>query len=355
MRSRVNGNGFQGVQEYDAGAVILRRGKVIGNGNQGIQTYDDGGLRINRGNVSGNDSQGIQAYDEGNVRIVGATIAGNQSQGVVSEGPHRTVIRRTRVKDSLGTGVSVGSTEGLEMDRVSVTGGTRGLYVLAGVVGVVDRSTIARNAGDDGGAGILIAPTAELTVRNSTIAKNTTEGVSGGGILVDTDGTLVLTNSTVAGNRAFLSGGGIRVEGVGATATLTAVTIARNVANYSQFSINSGGGGINSSGGGTFTVSNSLIALNRSPGGVAPDCYANLGSGGHNVLTNTSLCSGLVGSDDDVGNPKIGPLKRNGGPTETIALKLGSPAIGHAGNDAPSRDQRGRKRDANPDSGAFER
>ena len=354
VQSRVTGNGNQGVQEYDGGAVVVRQGAVSSNGSQGIQTYDDGGLRINRARVSGNDSQGIQAYDEGNVRVIGATIAGNGAQGLVSFGPHRTVIGNTRIRNSFGTGLDASSTDGLDMDRTKITGGSRGVYVGTGVVGVIERSTIADNEGDDGGAGIYVAPTADLTVRASTVKKNTTTGVSGGGILVDAGG-LDLTNSTLAGNRAFLSGGGIRVEGVGATAVLNAVTVARNVANYTQASINSGGGGINASGGGTFAVANSLIALNRAPGGVAPDCYANAGSGGNNVFTDTSLCSGLVGSDDEVGNPRIGPLRRNGGPTETIALKSGSPAIGHAGNDAPPRDQRGRKRDKNPDSGASER
>src|SRR6202041_1386914 len=45
----------------------------------------------------------------------------------------------------------------------------------------------------------------------------------------------------------------------------------------------------------------------------------------------------------------------NGGPTQTMALLTGSPAI-NAGdpNGAPSTDQRGVLRDASPDIGAFE-
>ena len=54
--------------------------------------------------------------------------------------------------------------------------------------------------------------------------------------------------------------------------------------------------------------------------------------------------------------PKLGQLADNGGPTDTVALKAGSPAIGRANSDnAPNRDQRGIKRDAAPDIGAFER
>ena len=119
--------------------------------------------------------------------------------------------------------------------------------------------------------------------------------------------------------------------------------MVRNIANYTNFSSNSGGGGINSSGGGTFSVvQNSLIARNQAAfGAFGPDCYTNIASGGNNLLTSYDGCTGLIGSDDEIGNPKIGALKRNGGPTKTVALKRGSPAIGQAGNDAPNRDQRG--------------
>ena len=52
--------------------------------------------------------------------------------------------------------------------------------------------------------------------------------------------------------------------------------------------------------------------------------------------------------------PLIGGLGSNGGPTPTVALHRGSPAIGAAGADAPSRDQRNLAR-RDPDAGAFER
>ena len=55
-------------------------------------------------------------------------------------------------------------------------------------------------------------------------------------------------------------------------------------------------------------------------------------------------------------HPRLGPLADNGGPTKTIALQRGSPAISKANKDtAEKRDQRGDKRDAHPDIGAFER
>ena len=56
-----------------------------------------------------------------------------------------------------------------------------------------------------------------------------------------------------------------------------------------------------------------------------------------------------------VADPRLGPLRNNGGPTLTIALLAGSPAIGAAGpGKAPARDQRGVNR-TDPDLGAYER
>jgi hypothetical protein len=82
------------------------------------------------------------------------------------------------------------------------------------------------------------------------------------------------------------------------------------------------------------------------------------GSGGGNLLSVATGCAGFgLGAGDFLrANPKLGKLKRNGGPTKTVALKKGSPAIGKAVKaKAPKRDQRGVKRDKRPDIGAFER
>ena len=106
-------------------------------------------------------------------------------------------------------------------------------------------------------------------------------------------------------------------------------------------------------------MENSLIVLNTAAAG--PDCVSSsadpFDSQGHNVLSTRADCDGFNAPRDIVsGNPKIGPLRRNGGPTKTIALKKGSPAIGHAKrSSAPKRDQRGHRRDRHPDAGAFER
>jgi hypothetical protein len=217
----------------------------------------------------------------------------------------------------------------------------------------LNRSTIGRNVTGSEGSGIN-ALGGTVTIKNSTIERNTTTGGSGGGIYIGPTVLLTATNSTFYANRADLSGGGVRVEG---EARLNAVTVVRNVANYKGTSTNTSGGGINTNAGGFLTATrNSLFALNKAANGASfPDCNANLDSAGHNLLTDDDGCSGLAGSDLVRNRPKLARLRDNGGSTATVALKNGSPAIGAAGNDAPERDQRGRKRDDQPDIGAFER
>ena len=87
-------------------------------------------------------------------------------------------------------------------------------------------------------------------------------------------------------------------------------------------------------------------------------CRGTFTSKGHNLVTVISAgCVGFTGPGDfSVADPKIGQLANNGGPTKTIALRKGSPAIGKAGKATAEKfDQRGVKRDDHPDIGAFER
>ena len=170
-------------------------------------------------------------------------------------------------------------------------------------------------------------------------------------------GTARFTNDTIANNSTGGGGGGIDTCGnnfCGATANLNAVTIARNTAGGS-------GGGIYEEYG-VINVRNSLIALNQAGPFVGPDCDradpAGVVSQGHNLIGDTTDCSGAFGSathDITDVDPKIGKLADNGGPTKTIALLKGSPAINHGGPDAEKRDQRGVLRGAKPDIGAYER
>jgi len=195
-------------------------------------------------------------------------------------------------------------------------------------------------------------------VAESTISGNHSS-TDGGGIFANDALTLKLTNSTVTRNEAAGNGGGIAAAGT-SSVRLNAVTVARNVADSDA---NGGGlgGGLYQGNGATVRVANSLLALNQvnfilQTGLDCHNATDPFDSGGHNLLTNDSDCDGFDAPGDSVNPaPKIAQLADNGGPTKTIALKAGSPAIGHAGGSAPSHDQRGHKRDKHPDIGAFER
>ena len=152
----------------------------------------------------------------------------------------------------------------------------------------------------------------------------------------------------MAENSARLGGGGILV-GAGVEARLNAVTIAANAARAAP------GAGSRSPTGRSAAIDNSLVARNLSALG-GPDCDgAGFESGGGNLVGSGAGCATLGGPGDLVRPlPLIGGLGSNGGPTPTVALRRGSPAIGAAGADAPSRDQRNLAR-RDPDAGAFER
>lgn len=75
-----------------------------------------------------------------------------------------------------------------------------------------------------------------------------------------------------------------------------------------------------------------------------------------NVATQDGAVCPLDGATDRLQSPLLAVLADNGGPTHTLALLAGSPAIDAAGNVCPSIDQRGLARPARTacDAGAFE-
>ena len=199
------------------------------------------------------------------------------------------------------------------------------------------------NAGSSGNEGGGIQNHGTLTVVQTTINGNTAGASSpaGGGIF--NDGTLTVINSTISGNSAG-DGGGIFNGG---TTTVVNSTIKGNTG--------SGGGGLTNSNTHTVNLTNTIIA-----GSLGPDCNNGgvIGTNSHNLVQD-GTCSPAVSGD-----PKLGPLQNNGGPTFTHALLAGSPAI-DAGDDTVlgdpfnlTTDQRGpgfpRKVCAHVDIGATE-
>jgi hypothetical protein len=73
-----------------------------------------------------------------------------------------------------------------------------------------------------------------------------------------------------------------------------------------------------------------------------PDLSGGFTSEGYNLIGSSSGGGGYAASDLLNVNPQLGPLQNNGGPTQTMALLSGSPAINSGDNSgAPAYDQRG--------------
>lgn len=196
---------------------------------------------------------------------------------------------------------------------------------------MLNSSTLSNNsAGFYGGA--ISSYGVAATINNSTISNNTA-GNDGGGIR-SRNGTLTVNNSTVFGNISQTNGGGIRST-LGGTLVVTNSTISGN-------SNRSGGGGIDVSGSASSTtIRNSIVAGNRVTGDFpAADREIEsdplITSGGYNLFG----FSGDSGLDPNVTTlstdiiPAVAlnqildtALRDNGGPTQTLALVAGSPAI----------------------------
>jgi hypothetical protein len=155
-----------------------------------------------------------------------------------------------------------------------------------------------------------------------------------------------VVNSTLSGNTAS-SGGGIAVTGNDPVG-LSAVTLGANAS------------GIANTGSSTILLTGTLLAGSTS----GPNCSGALGERAGYNLSSDGSCGLTQPTDITTTNPLLGPLANNGGPTQTMALLPGSPAIDHGGTHAtgcPATDQRGLPRpdaadgpEGQCDIGAFE-
>jgi len=240
-----------------------------------------------------------------------------------------------------------------------------------------DGSTISGNMARFGG-GISNAGT--LTLNTTIVSGNTS--FTGGGIFNWFVGSAAVNSTTISGNHARGAGGGIHNLGR-ASATLTNVTISGNSASgeegvvpaavagailnegtlnvvSSTISNNTAtfGGIVNISG--STSLKNTILANNTTA-----DCSGTVTSARHNLIGNNAGCNFSPATGDLVNiGPKLGPLADNGGPTQTHALLLSSPAIDHipvtdctdAGGTPITTDQRGvtRPQGSGCDIGAYE-
>jgi CSLREA domain-containing protein len=246
----------------------------------------------------------------------------------------------------INAGVTANITS-LEVTHGSSSGPGGGIYNL-GTLNITN-STFARNQAHDGmmepGDGGGISNQGTLTITGSTFYMNFADG--NGGAISLYNGSLTVTNSTFWSNRSYhVNGlGGAIMTYINTTATIMNSTISDGLARPYL----GGGGGIFNQG--TLQISNNIIS--DSVTGVA-DCvnYGGTISVNVNNLVEDGTCSAALSGD-----PGLGTLQDNGGPTDTMAIDFTSLAY-NAGNDAvcPADDQRGVTRApwAPCDIGAYE-
>jgi hypothetical protein len=303
-----------------------------------------------------NDGNGTMTL---NGCLVSNNTAGNAG-GIENQGQQMTIINSQVVNNTANLfGGGVINWSHLDVIDSLIAGNSAqtydggGIYNANGVVTVTESTLDGNTAGGYGGG---FFNGAALTLARSTLSNNTA-GNSGGGLAVYSPNATAITNSTVANNTALgttqsSGGGGIALINL-AHVTVESSTIAGNSA------ATNGGGVYNTLNATALTLHNSIVA-NNAAGNVGNDVAGAVTSRGYNLIGQTDGSSGWVDSDltgtsASPLDPMLGPLQDNGGPTQTMALLGGSPAIG-AGDplDAPAVDQRGVARNSPPSIGAFE-
>ena len=219
----------------------------------------------------------------------------------------------------------------LTLNNVTLSGNSG--YVIENNGGLtVNFGIFTSNTGDD--IYCSIENSGNLAVNFSTFASN-----SGGGI--NNSGTMTVANCTfdnnVAGSAVGIYNGGSSAVGTisnstfydntsndgdgaitssndnaGGILTVTDCTIVGNAA------YNKGGGIYND--GGTVNIVNSIVAENSAYGPTGGSQYANLANFGGSI---NGYGNNIIGGNPDTASS----LANNGGPTQTLALLTGSPAI----------------------------
>ena len=160
--------------------------------------------------------------------------------------------------------------------------------------------TIANNHADNGGGRIDAAPNCVVNLINCAITGNST-GLAGGGINT-LQASVTLTNCTIADNSSGSQGAGLNIQEN--SATFYNCTIANN-----------------SVAGALLTFANTVVA--------GPLVFSGVKDLGYNLVQNTQQSPGFKNPHDVLNvNPLLAPLANYGGPTQTIALLPGCPAIG---------------------------
>jgi CSLREA domain-containing protein len=329
----IDGNASSRVIEISgASAVTAALVNVsISNGSTGVAP---GGCILNSAGhtltltdtvVSGCASSGGGIHNDGTLTLTDTVVTGCTVGGGIFSGGTLTVTGSAPGLASIDNNQSFANAGGLAvgvfgiatLDNVSVSHNDPEGILASGSL-TVDSSLIEQNVF----AGIRAND--PLTIRDSTVRNNGTVGIqvnSPSGVISGTTisgqslgvevggaGGLAVFNSTISGN---------------ATSGIQAAALSQftGSVDVSHSTIAENGMGLDSSPGGTFAVTYSIVAGN------SVNCSAPVRSLGHNLDDDGSCGLGAPGDLSNVADAGLGPLADYGGPTDTHSLMPGSPAI----------------------------
>ena len=293
------------------------------------------------------------------LRIVGSgnattIIDGGGASTVVTNSGSPVSLSRLTIRNGRGAGGGIRNSGALSIIDSTVTGNLAWYYgggiYNTGALSVMNSnisgnkvfntcSTICPAVG-----GGIYNNSGSVIINKSTLSGNSAVrqcyrcSAAGGGVF-NNNGSVAISNSTLAANSVMAQcsegcsglGGAIWNNG-----TLTASNVTMSDNNAAGRTSSAGGGVYEYDGeGGTAVLQNSVVANNSSGG----NCSGNITSKGYNLSNDTS-CNFNGPGDVQNANPLLGPLKYNGGPTKTMALGAGSPAI-DAGNPSGCTDGKG--------------
>jgi hypothetical protein len=283
---------------------------VDGGGVNTVVTVGNSGGQVTLSQLTirdGNYPSGGGIYNSGALRVIDSVISGNFARywggGIYNSGA-LTVINSTVTSNK------VSNTCGL---YCASDGG--GIYNYSGTV-AISNSTLSGNS----------------------VVRQCARCAAAGGGIYNLNGAIAISNSTLNGNSVVAKcystcngvGGGIWNSG---TLTASNTTISGNSAFGTASSL--GGGIFHYDSEGSVTLQNSIVANNPSGG----NCYGSVTSNGYN-MSSDGTCNLSNSGDRNNTDPMLGPLQNNGGPTQTMALLPGSPAI-DAGNPSGCTDGSG--------------
>ncbi|MBK8038247.1 MAG: autotransporter-associated beta strand repeat-containing protein [Verrucomicrobiaceae bacterium] len=221
---------------------------------------------------------------------------------------------------------------------ITKTGATFGTVTLMGLTLTGGNGTGATASGN---GGAIFNNAGTLTLAQCTLSGNS---ASYGGAIGNSSSTLTLERCTLSGNSATNNSGAI--DNFNSTLMLAHCTLSGNSASY---------GGAIGNYSSMLTLTNSIVAGNTALSG--PDIYRSSGTvtaTGVNLLSSLANSTLIAGPTVLVAAPLLAPLGDYGGPTQTLVLLPGSPALNAATGSTATTDQRGFPIVGTADIGAYE-